>query len=404
MGAFEYVALDSAGKEKKGVLEGDTARQVRQLLRERALVPLEVSEVAEKESSRQLSVGLRRGLSATELALLTRQLATLVNSGMPLEETLQAVAQQTEKPRTQSILLGVRARVMEGHTLADGLEEFPQAFPEIYRATVSAGEQSGHLDAVLERLADYTETRQALRQRITNALVYPIVLVLMSLGIIAFMLSYVVPQVVGVFETTGAELPILTRLLIGISDFLREWWWLLILGVMALSFGVWRLLKIEGPRRRYHRLLLRLPVIGRITRGVNTARFTRTLSILAGSGVPVLEALKISAEVIMNIPMREAVQEASLRVREGGAISRSLAASRLFPPMTIHLISSGESSGQLEQMLGRAADNQEREMDGLITTLMGILEPLLIVFMGAVVLTIVLAILLPIFQINNLIQ
>ena len=404
MGAFEYVALDSAGKEKKGVLEGDTARQVRQLLRERALVPLEVSEVAEKESARQLSVGLRRGFSATELALVTRQLATLVNSGMPLEETLQAVAQQTEKPRTQSILLGVRARVMEGHTLADGLEEFPQAFPEIYRATVSAGEQSGHLDAVLERLADYTETRQALRQRITNALVYPIVLVLMSLGIIAFMLSYVVPQVVGVFETTGAELPILTRLLIGISDFLREWWWLLIAAIAAVAFGMWRLLKIEGPRRRYHRLLLRLPLIGRITRGVNTARFTRTLSILAGSGVPVLEALKISAEVIMNIPMREAVQEASLRVREGGAISRSLAASRLFPPMTIHLISSGESSGQLEQMLGRAADNQEREMDGLITTMMGIMEPLLIVFMGGVVLTIVLAILLPIFQINNLIQ
>lgn len=404
MGAFEYVALDSAGKEKKGVLEGDTARQVRQLLRERSMVPLEVSEVAEKSSSRQLSVGLRRGFSATELALVTRQLATLVNSGMPLEETLQAVAQQTEKPRTQSVLLGVRARVMEGHTLAEGLEDFPQAFPEIYRATVSAGEQSGHLDAVLERLADYTETRQALRQRITNALVYPIVLVLMSLGIIAFMLSYVVPQVVGVFETTGAELPILTRLLIGISDFLREWWWLLIAGIALLAFGLWRLLQIEGPRRRYHRLLLRLPLVGRITRGVNTARFTRTLSILAGSGVPVLEALKISAEVIMNIPMREAVQEASLRVREGGAISRSLAASRLFPPMTIHLISSGESSGQLEQMLGRAADNQEREMDGLITTLMGILEPLLIVFMGGVVLTIVLAILLPIFQINNLIQ
>ncbi|MEJ2602215.1 MAG: type II secretion system inner membrane protein GspF [Gammaproteobacteria bacterium] len=404
MGAFEYVALDSAGREKKGVLEGDTARQVRQILRERTLVPLEVSEVAEKESSRQLSLSLRRGFSANELALVTRQLATLVHSGMPLEETLQAVAQQTDKPRTQSILLGVRARVMEGHTLAEGLEEFPQAFPEIYRATVSAGEQSGHLDAVLERLADYTETRQALRQRITNALVYPVVLVLMSLGIIAFMLSYVVPQVVGVFETTGAELPILTRILIGVSDFLREWWWLLLAGIAAAGFGIWRLLKLEGPRRRYHRLLLRLPLIGRITRGVNTARFTRTLSILAGSGVPVLEALKISAEVIMNIPMREAVQEASLRVREGAAISRSLAASRLFPPMTIHLISSGESSGQLEQMLGRAADNQEREMDGLITTLMGILEPLLIVFMGGVVLTIVLAILLPIFQINNLIQ
>ncbi len=404
MGAFEYVALDNAGKERKGVLEGDTARQVRQLLRERSLVPLEVSEVAEKEGSRQRSLTLRRGFSATELALVTRQLATLVNSGMPLEETLQAVAQQTEKPRTKSILLGVRSKVMEGHTLAAGLVEFPRAFPEIYRATVSAGEQSGHLDAVLERLADYTENRQALRQRITNALVYPVVLVLMSLSIIAFMLSYVVPQVVGVFETTGGELPILTRILIGTSDFLRDWWWLLLLVLALAAVGIWRLLKLEGPRRRYHRTLLRLPLIGRIARGLNTARFTRTLSILTGSGVPVLEALKISAEVVMNIPMREAVQEATLRVREGGAISRSLAASRLFPPMTIHLISSGESSGQLEQMLGRAADNQEREMDGLISTMMGVLEPLLIVFMGGVVLTIVLAILLPIFQINELIQ
>ena len=404
MGAFEYVALDGAGKEKKGVLEGDTARQVRQLLRERSLLPLNVAEVAEKESRRQRTFSIRRGLSAVELALLTRQLATLVQAGLPLEESLLAIGEQIEKPRTQSIVIGVRGRVMEGHTLADGLADFPQAFPEIYRATVAAGEQSGHLDAVLERLADYTENRQILRQRITNALVYPIVLVLLSLAIIGFMLAYVVPQVVGVFASSGSELPFLTRMMIGISDFLRDWWWAVLIGLTALAIGVRQLLKREGVRRSYHRTLLRLPIIGRITRGLNTAQFTRTLSILAGSGVPVLDSLKIASEVVTNLPMRDAVQEASLRIREGGSIARSLATSRLFPPMTIHLISSGEASGKLDAMLGRAAANQEREMDGLISTLMGLMQPLLIVFMGGVVLTIVLAILMPIFEINQLIK
>lgn len=404
MGAFEYVALDSNGKQSKGLLEGDTPKHVRQQLREKKLLPVRVTEVAQKEAKRQRSFSIRRGMSAAELALITRQLASLSQSGMPLEETLLAVSQQNDNPRTKSILLGVRAKVMEGYTLADGLTEFPQAFPDLYRATVAAGEQSGHLDVVLERLADYTESRQELRQNITNAMVYPIALVVMAVAIIAFMLATVVPKIVGVFENTAGELPGLTRGLIASSDFLRDHWLLLCIALGALTYGVWWLLQRPGPRRAYHRFLLRLPIAGRLTRGINTARFTRTLSILAGSGVPILNALNISAGVVENLPMRDAVVEASDRVREGGSISKSLAASKLFPPMTIHLVSSGEAGGKLEEMLGRAAAGQEREVNGLIAALLGILQPLLIVIMGAIVLTIVLAILLPIFEINNLIR
>jgi len=404
MGAFEFVALDQSGKESKGLIEGDTAKHVRQILRDRHLLPVQVTEVAQKEARRQRTFSLRRGISASELSIVTRQLASLSQSGLPLEEALLAVAQQNDQPRTKSIMLGVRSRVMEGHTLADGLAEFPQAFPELYRATVAAGEQSGHLDVVLERLADYTESRQELRQRITNAMVYPIALVVMALGIISFMLATVVPRIVGVFENSSGELPILTRWLIATSDFMRNHWLILIIALAAAVYGVWWLLHQPVPRQKYHRLLLRLPIAGRLTRGINTARFTRTFSILAGSGVPILEALKISAEVIENLPMRDAVTEASLRVREGASISKSLAASKLFPPMMIHLIASGETGGKLEEMLTRTANYQEREVDGLIATLLGILQPLLIVLMGAVVMVIVLAILLPIFEINNLIR
>ena len=404
MGAFEYVAMDQSGKQTKGLLEGDTPRHVRQLLRDRNLLPVSVTEVAQREARRQSSFSLRRGMSPGELALITRQLASLSQSGLPLEEALLAVSQQNDQPRTKSILLGVRSKVMEGHTLADGFSEYPQAFPELYRATVAAGEQSGHLDVVLERLADYTEARQELRQRVTNAMVYPIALVVMAVAIISFMLATVVPKIVGVFENTAAELPALTSGLIATSDFLRAYWILVLIGLAVLGYATWFVLQKDGPRRRYHAALLRTPIVGRLTRGVNTARFTRTLSILAGSGVPILESLKISAEVIENLPMQDAVMEATLRVREGGSISRSLATSKLFPPMMIHLISSGEAGGRLEEMLSRAADGQEREVDGLIAALLGILQPLLIVIMGAIVLTIVLAILLPIFEINNLIR
>jgi general secretion pathway protein F len=410
MGAFEYTALDPQGKQKKGVIEGDTARHIRQQLREERLTPLSVEEVTGgsargRETGDKSSSGLqfRRGMSASDLALVTRQLATLIRSGLPLEESVSAVAQQSEKPRIKSILMAVRSRVMEGHTLADGLAEFPQAFPEIYRSTVAAGEQSGHLDGVLERLAEYTENRQKMRQKLSQAMVYPAVLTVVAILIIIGLLVKVVPQVVAVFEDTGQELPGLTKALIASSDFLQSYGIWLGIALVAAGFGIRRLLEREGPKQRYHAFLLRVPLIGRITRGFNTARFARTLSILAGSGVPVLDALRISGEVVNNMPMRRAIEEATNRVREGAPIGRSLAASGLFPPMTIHLIRSGETSGELEEMLERAASNQEWEMESLTGTLMSLLQPVLIMVMAAMVLMIVLALMMPILELNQMV-
>jgi general secretion pathway protein F len=404
LGAFEYTALDSAGKERKGILEGDTPRHIRQLLREQQLLPVSVAEVAQREAKRQRSFSLARRVSAADLALFTRQLATLVRAGLPLEESLLAVSQQTEKPRVQSIVLGVRARVMEGHTLADGFAEFPRVFPEIYRATVAAGEQSGHLDNVLERLADYTEGRDQLRQKVLAALLYPIVLTVLCFGIVSALLVYVVPQVVSVFQASKAKLPIITRMLIATSGFFRSYGIYLIVAVIVAVVLFRRWLRNPAARRRFHRFQLRLPLAGKLVRGFNTARFTRTFSILSASAVPVLEAMRIAGEVVTNLPMRDAVTDAAARVREGAPIGRSLAASRMFPPMTIHLISSGESSGQLESMLERAAISQERELDGLLGALVGLLGPLLIVVMGLFVMGIVFAMLLPIFEINQLIH
>ena len=404
MGAYQYVAVDPGGKEHRGVLEGDTPRHVRQLLRERQLLPVEVAEIEERARKTRRSFSLFKGISGLDLALLTRQLATLVKAGLPLDEALLAVSEHTEKPRLKSIVLGVRAKVLEGHTLASGLDEFPHAFPAVYRATVMAGEQAGQLDSVLERLADYTESRHGLRQKVSQAMVYPILLTSIAVIIIVVMLIAVVPKVVGVFETTGQELPVMTRALIAISEFVQNWWFLLLAGIVGAVVVTTRALKQEHIKRRVHGWLLRAPIFGRVTRGLNTARFTRTLSILTASGVPALEALKISASVIANLPMRSAVEDAAVRVREGGAIGRSLAQSKLFPPMVIHLISSGEASGELDNMLERAANHQESEMDSLLAAMLSVLEPLLIVVMGLVVLAIVMAILLPIFQINQLVR
>ncbi len=405
MGAFEYTALDPAGREKKGVLEGDTARHVRALLREKQLLPLTVDQVSEREATRQrTSFSFARRVSSNEVALLTRQLATLCKAGLPLEEALLAVSQQSEKPRVQSVLLGVRSKVMEGHTLADGLGDFPRVFPEIYRATVSAGEQAGHLDAVLERLADYTESRDELRQKILGALLYPIVLTVMCLGIVSGLLVYVVPKVVEVFESAKGKLPLMTRVLIAFSDFLRDYGLWLIVALVVGGFAFSRWLRNPDARRRFHGALLTLPLVGRVVRGFNTARFTRTFSILTGSAVPVLEALRIAGQVVSNVPMREAVEAAAQRVREGAPIGRSLGQSKVFPPMTIHLISSGESSGKLEDMLERAAVSQERELDGILAALVGLLGPLLIVLMGLFVMAIVFAMLMPIFEMNTLIR
>lgn len=405
MGAFEYTALNPAGREKKGVIEGDTARAVRQKLREQGLIPLAVETAAERES-RRARTGLRprRRISPSDLALITRQLATLVASGLPVEEALAAAAEQNDKPRLQSMLMAVRGKVMEGHTLASGMALFPHVFPEIFRATVTAGEQTGHLDAVLTRLADYAENRQDLRQKLTLALIYPILLTVVATAIVTGLMTYVVPQVVQVFVNINEALPLVTRILIGLSDGLRQWGWLILLGLLAALLAARETLKREGPRRRFHARLLSTPLIGRLVQGANTARFTRTLSILAGSGVPVLDALRISGDVVANIPMREAVHEAAERVREGAAIHKALAQRKLFPPMTIHLIASGEQSGTLDDMLERAAINQERELSGLISGLLSVMEPAMILIMGAVVLFIVLAILLPIFDLNQLVH
>ena len=405
MGAFEYTALDPRGREKRGVLEGDAARQIRQQLREKGWVPLSVEEVSQREAKeRKRYAFLRRGISATELALITRQLATLVRAGLPLEECLRAVSQQADKGRLKSMLLAVRSRVMEGHSLAVGLSDFPHVYPELYRTTVEAGEQSGHLDRVLERLADYTESRQQLRQKIQLAVFYPALLTVVAILVVGGLMTYVVPQVVQVFENIGQELPPLTRGLIAVSDFMRNYGlaMLILLGLAIAGFTY--LLRNTAVRRRFHQVLLAIPLVSRLERGLNTGRFARTFSILTASGVPVLESLRISAQVISNLPMKEAVTEATARVREGAGIAAALERSGYFPPMTVQLVASGEASGKLEEMLERAAINQEREIETLIAALLGLFEPLLILFMGSVVLVIVLAILLPIFDLNQLIQ
>jgi len=404
MGAFEYTALDNGGKERKGILEGDTPRHIRQLLREKQLLPVTVNEVAQKEAKRQRSFSLARSVSTGDLSLFTRQLATLVRAGLPLEESLLAVSQQTEKPRVQSIVLGVRARVMEGHPLADGLAEFPRVFPEIYRSTVAAGEQTGKLDTILERLADYTEGREQIRQKVLAAMLYPIVLSVMCFLIVCGLMVYVVPKVVAVFESAKGKLPLITQILIATSDFIRNYGIYMAIATVLAVFLFRRWLRNPTNKRTWHRLQLRIPMVGKLSRGFNTARFTRTFSILSASSVPVLEALRISGEVVTNLPMRDAVAEAAARVREGAPIGRSLSVSKLFPPMTIHLISSGESSGELESMLERAAISQERELDGLLAGMVGLLGPMLIVGMGGFVMAIVFAMLLPIFEMNQLIK
>ncbi|THB70172.1 MAG: type II secretion system protein GspF [Gammaproteobacteria bacterium] len=406
MGAFEYTIIDERGREKKGTIEGDTAKHARQKLREKGWSPISVQEITEKSGSSNksaLSLGKPGGsLSTKDLALVTRQLATLIKAALPLEEALKTAAQQSEKPKIKRILISVRSKVMEGHPLADGFAEFPSAFPDLYVATVRAGEQTGHLDTILERLADYTEVRQEMQQKVTTALIYPIALSVIAILVVVGLLTYVVPQIVEVFENQSQELPTITVAMIALSDFIREQWLILLLGFSTIFFGFSFGMRKEKFRYAVHKIFLKIPLIKKIVRGMNTGRFARTFSILTGSGVPILEGLKISSRVISNLPMRAAVTEATSMIREGAGIGRSLEQSKQFPPITINLISSGESSGKLEEMLDRAAINQEREIKGLIDTLLALLEPLLIVSMGGVVMLIVMAVLLPIFEMNQM--
>lgn len=403
MAAFEYQALDAGGAERRGVLQGDTARQVRARLREQGLTPLSVEAVHERSGGRRSFGGFRSRLGGTELALATRQLATLSEAGIPLEEALGTCAEQVERPAARRVIAALRARVMEGHSLSGAMADFPNSFPELYRATIGAGEQSGRLDGVLARLADYTEARQSLARRTALSLLYPAILTLASIGVVGVLLGYVVPQLVQVFESLDTTLPLPTRILLAVSGFVGAHGTLLLLGIGAAVAAFALALRRPGFRRRWHALLLKLPIVGRLVRGAQTARFARTLSILTASGVPVLESLRISAQVMSNLPMRDAVRTAADQVREGASLNRALADSRQFPPMTLQLIASGERSGRLEQMLERAAVNAEREVETLVAAFMGALEPLLILLVGMLVLFIVLAILLPIFQLNQLV-
>ncbi|QLE83818.1 type II secretion system protein GspF [Shewanella sp. Scap07] len=405
MPAFEYKALDTAGKQQKGVVEADTARHARSQLREQRLMPLDITPVVEKErKAKSGGFNFKRGISVAELALITRQIATLVAAGLPVEEALKAVGQQCEKDRLASMVMAVRSRVVEGYSLADSMAEFPHIFDDLYRAMVASGEKSGHLEVVLNRLADYTERRQQLKSKMTQAMIYPVVLTVVAITVIAILLAAVVPQVVGQFEHMGQELPWTTQLLIVSSDFIRDYG-LVILGVMvAIFFVIKQLLRKSEYRMKFDTLLLHLPVIGRVSKGLNTARFARTLSILTASSVPLLDAMRIASEVLMNVKVRAAVEEATARVREGTSLGAALGNTKLFPPMMLYMITSGEKSGQLEHMLERAADNQDREFESNVNIALGVFEPLLVVSMAAVVLFIVLAILQPILELNNMIS
>ena len=404
MAAFEYIALDDQGKQHKGTLEADSGRQVRQMLRDKQWTPLNINALTERktEVNARSSFSLRRGISPLELATVTRQLATLVQAAMPIEEALKGVAAQQEKGRIKNLLLAVRSRVLEGYTLAKSLDAFSDVFPQMYRATVAAGEHAGYLDRVLNRLADYTEARMRSGQKVQQALVYPIILMVASIGIVSFLLGFVVPDVIKVFLDSGQQLPFITELLVNASNGLQTWWPFLIGGIIVLILGVRRLLQREAVRLAWHQTLLKLPLIGRFVQTANAARFASTLSILTRSGVSLVEALVIAAQVINNDAIKNAVQTVAKRVSEGTSLNKSLTETGHFPPLMLHMIASGEATGELDQMLERTAQHQQMELEGRITVVLGLFEPLMMVVMGGVVMLIVLAILLPILNMNQL--
>lgn len=408
MAAFDYLAVDSRGKNKKGVIEGDTPRQARALLREQGLMPTEVTPTLTHNKSKTGKASSGKGkskstgkVSAAELSLITRQLATLVESGLPLEESLVAVAEQGEKNRIKSMIMGVRTKVTEGYGLAESLAEYPKVFNHLYRAMVAAGEKSGHLDKVLNRLADYTEKREQMRSQLIQALVYPVIMTVVAIGVIAILLTKVVPQIVGQFEHMGANLPGSTKFLIASSEFLQANGLFIVLFIAGLMLIVSELLKKPKYQMIFHQRLIYLPGIGKVAKGLNTARFARTLSILSASAVPLLESMKISGEVLDNLYIKQQVKLASDKVREGSSLHLSLEQTKLFPPMMLHMIASGEKSGQIEQMLGRAADNQDNEFEALMNISLKAFEPALMVGMAGVVLFIVMAILEPILKLNT---
>ncbi|ARG97455.1 GspF family T2SS innner membrane protein variant LspF [Legionella micdadei] len=398
MGAYHYQALNKSGSTKKGVIEADSERQARQFLREQGLVPTQIRALAKQQQSRS-----KDKISAQDLSLLTRQLATLLAAGIPVEESLRGVSEQTEKDKVRGLIIGVRSKVLEGYGLAQAMGEFPNAFPELYRATVGAGEQTGRLDMVLEKLADYTENQQQTRQKVQQALIYPLLMVIVSTGIISFLLAFVVPKIIEVFSSSGQELPNMTKVLINLSQWIKSYGLIALLGIIILLVSFKKSLSNIKIHTAWHKILLKLPVSSYLVRSVNVARYIHTFGILFAAGVNVLETMRVSASLITNLVMRNAFDLATIRVREGGSISQSLKETGFLSPMATHLIASGEKSGQIAAMMEKAASHLDNEVKRLIDTALTLLEPLIILFMGAVVLFIVLATLLPIFSMEQLV-
>lgn len=406
MAAFEYTALNQKGREEKGVLEADGVRQVRQLLRDKGLAPLTVNAAKEQKSSdtkNPLATWFTPGLSVRDLSLVTRQLATLIAAGLPVEEALLAVSKQSENQRIQSMLLAVRGKVMEGFSLANSLAEYPRAFPNLYRATVAAGESAGHLDLVLNRLADFTESQQESRSRIQQAMVYPVILFALTILILGGLLGYVVPDIVEVFADTGQELPALTQAIIATSDFIAAYGLVMLIGAVVIAIGVQRALTVPSIRLAWDQRILHLPLFAKMSRGMNTAQFASTLSILSSSGVPLVDAMRIAGQVLSNTFLREKVAEATVKVSEGSSLNGALEQSGYFPPIMLHMIASGESSGQLDDMLSRVANSMQQDVEALLNVLLSLFGPFMLLMMGGAVFTIVMAILLPIINLNQLV-
>jgi general secretion pathway protein F len=403
MAGFRYQALTLDGRKQKGVVEADGPRQARSWLREQGLTPVEVEPITPAVTPGKPRT-IRRGLGTTKLAIITRQLATLLGSGLTIEQTLNALIEQSDTEHERQLLAAVRSDVLAGQPLARALTNQGTVFPEVYRTLVEAGERSGKLPEVLARLADYTEDRDALRGKVMLAFIYPALITIVAVFVVGGLVTYVVPQVVQVFRNTHQALPILTRALIALSDFLRASWMYLLGAVLLFIVFVTQSLRSPPIRAGWHATLLRLPLAGALVRGLNTARLASTLAILTSSKVPLLTALRAGVGVVGNIPMRQAVGEAAQRVQEGATLSRSLGASKLFPPLMIHMIASGEASGKLAEMLERTAVQQTRELERRVTALVALLEPVMILVMGLIVLLIVLAILLPIFEMNQIIK
>ncbi|WP_438865599.1 type II secretion system inner membrane protein GspF [Neptunicella sp.] len=404
MPAFSYKAIDQRGRNKSGVMEADNARQIRQQLREKHLIPVEVDPVHEKSSKNSSGMNLfKAGISASDLALLTRQLSTLIEASLPIEEALLAVAEQSEKPRHKNMMMAVRAKVVEGHSMAEAMGEFPHIFDQLFRAMVAAGEKSGHLDTVLTRLADYTENRQHIRSKVTQALIYPALMMTVALGIVMLLLTYVVPQIVGQFDNMGQQLPTITLILIAISEWVQDYGLIGFAIIVIVILGLRRLLQQPLFKQRFHRGMLSVPVLGKVSKGLNTARYASTLSILTSSAVPLLEGMGIASEVLENIHIKQLLGEAAVKVKEGASLRSSLEQTRIFPPMMMHMIASGERSGELQSMLARAAQNQDREFEAQVGIALSIMGPVLILSMASIVFFIVMAILLPIISLNTLI-